>query len=449
MEQRNQLLINHLADRVTGNLRDIFGTRDNKHTQAWHDYGYKDNLEFNDYFQMAERFGVASAGITIPVEQCWKTYPKIRQGAPEDFEQRKGKTPWERSVESLFRNRKLWRKIKLADEYQRIGDYGAFAIQVRGTKAQADWSLPLGFIKESQIARIIPLYQEQLEPTQWENDTQSERYGQPTMYQLQEANINQDYEQDNRTRSVDIHWSRVIVFAEGADDDSIYGRPALKRGFNDLVTMEKIIGAGGEGFWKSAAMKTVYSNTNKDAPPLTQEDIDSMDDAIKDFVEGLDKHLMLGGLDPKVLSVAMSDPENPFNIALQSFSASVGVAAKLLIGAQEGKLAADEDGRFTLSNMQSRRESWCTQMMESVVGWLMEHGVIEQQDYTIEWDDLLAPSDKDKLELATKMAEINAKSLEQTFTPNEIRQIAGYEPIEIDPMELDEEVPEGDEDEVE
>ena len=427
MEQRTQLAINALADRVTSNLRDIYGTRDDKHGQAWRDYGYKDTLEFNDYFQMSERFGIASAGVTIPVEQCWKTYPAIREGEAAEFEKREEDTPWETEVSKLFKSLKLWRKLKLCDEYQRIGEYGALAIQVQGTAQQADWQKPLGRIGQNNIAKLIPLYQEQLSPVEWDNDTSSPRYGQPVMYQLDQSAIGEDREQDNRNKSVHIHHSRVIVFAEGADDDSIYGRPALKRGFNDLVTMEKIIGAGGEGFWKSAAMKTVYSNTNKDAPPLTQDEIDGMDEAIKDFVEGLDQHLMLGGLDPKVLSVAMSDPQNPFMIALQSFSASVGVASKLLVGSQEGRLASDQDGIFTLSNMQSRRESWCTQMMESVIDWFIAHGVIEQKEYTIEFDDLLAPGDGDKLDLAEKMSKINKDMAQEVFTVEELRLIAGYQ----------------------
>jgi hypothetical protein len=426
MEQRTQLAINHLADRVTSNLRDIYGTRDGKHSKAWADYGYKDTLEFNDYFQMSERFGIASAGITIPVEQCWKSYPKIREGEAADFEKRDNDTPWETEVSKLFKSLKLWRKLKLVDEYQRIGEYGAIAIQVSGTAQQADWQAPLARIQVRNIAKLIPLYQEQLKPVEWDNDISSPRFGQPVMYQLDQSDIGEDREQDNRTKSVHIHWSRVIIFAEGADSDSIYGRPALKRGFNDLVTMEKLIGAGGEGFWKSAAMKTVYSNTSKDAPPLTQDEIDGMDEAIRDFVEGLDQHLMLGGLDPKVLSVAMGDPQNPFMIALQSFSASVGVAAKLLVGSQEGRLASDQDGIFTLSNMQSRRESWCTQMMESVIDWLALHGVIEQKEYTVEWDDLLNPSDSDRLDLAARMSKINKDMAQEVFTAEEMRVVAGY-----------------------
>lgn len=427
MEQRTQLTLNALADRVTSNLREIYGTRDDKHGQAWRDYGYKDTLEFNDYFQMSERFGIASAGITIPVEQCWKTYPAIREGEAGEFEKRDTDTSWESEVSKLFRSMKMWRKLKLCDEYQRIGEYGAMAIQIKGTAQQADWQQPLKLIGVNNIAKLIPLYQEQLRPVEWDNNTASPRFGEPVMYQLDQSAIGDDREQDNRNKSVHIHYTRVIVFAEGADDGSMYGRPALKRGFNDLITMEKIIGAGGEGFWKSAAMKTVFSSTSKDASPLTQSEIDTFDENISDFVEGLDKMLMTGSLDPKVLSVAMSDPQNPFMIALQSFSASVGVASKLLVGSQEGRLASDQDGIFTLSNMQSRRESWCTQMMESVIDWLMVHGVIEQKEYTVEWDDLLAPSDGDKLDLAEKMSKINKDMAQEVFTTEELRLIAGYQ----------------------
>jgi len=429
---RLQVFINALADSIS--LR-ATGQRDTKHTQAWDDYGYKINLEFNDHFQMQRRFGIARAGIRVPVENCWKEIPKIHQGDLQDGESRRYETQWEKQVSKVFKKSSLWRKLRIADEYQRVGHYGAFIVQVRG--AQYDWSMPLGSISDRDIVKFIPVYEDQLKPESWENDDRSERYGQPLTYRFQESELIDDIEQDNRNRAVTVHHSRVIIFAEGADDDSIYGVPANEAGFNDLVTMEKIIGAGGEGFWKSAAMKTVFTDKIKDGQAPTADEIDDMDEAISDFVKGLDKHLMAGNLDPKVLSVAMADPKEHFMIALQSYSASIGVASKLLVGSQEGRLAADQDGKFTLSAFQSRCENWCSQMICSVIDWMMAHRVIEQTDYTIEWPDLLAPSDSDKLTIAEKMANINQKMLavgEAPFTSDEIRIASGYQ--ELDP-ELD------------
>jgi hypothetical protein len=434
MNPRHQILINDIAGQLSQNLRDIYGSRDTKHPKAWQDYGYKPELEFEDHYQMYRRFGIAKAGIKMPVNMCWRTFPKILEGNEGDGDDREDPTPWESTINSIFKQTKLMRKLKRVDEFQRVGHYGAFVVQVRGTGDQPIWNTPLDKIRADQIVKFIPLYEVQLKPTEWENNDKSERYGQPVMYQFQESELKDSTTQDSRLRSVTVHHSRVIIFAEGADDESIYGVPANEAGFNDLITMEKIIGAGGEGFWKSAAMKTVYSNTSKDAPMPGVDEVDAMDEAIKDFIEGLDKHLMVGGLDPKVLSVAMADPKEPFTIALQSYSASIEVAGKLLVGSQEGKLASQEDARFTMSAMQSRREDFGTIMVQSCVDWLSSHGIINKSEYYVEWDDLLAPSDKDKFELGTQLSkiiiEMTARFGEPPIDPSEVATVMGFKPYD-------------------
>jgi hypothetical protein len=450
MGPRHQVLINEIANQLSQSLRSVHGSLDSKHTKAWDDYGYKNELEFEDHYQMYRRFGIAKAGIKMPVNFTWKTFPKIMEGEEGDGDVRNNSTPWETLIKSIFKSTKLMRKLKRVDEFQRVGHYGAFVVQIRGNQSEAVWDKPLLKIRANQIVKFIPLYEVQLSPTAWDNNEQSERYGQPNMYQFQESNLNDSTTQDNRVRSVQVHHSRVIIFAEGADDESIYGVPANEAGFNDLITMEKIIGAGGEGFWKSAAMKTVYTNTNKDAPLPGQEEIDEFNDAIKDFVEGLDKSLMTGGLDPKVLTAAMADPKEPFTIALQSYCAGIEVAAKLLIGSQEGKLASEEDARFTMSAMQSRREDFCTIMVQSCVDWMTAHGIINKIEYYVEWDDLLAPSDKDKLELGQTLSKILIEMHKQFGeTPTDISEVAtimGYKPFN-ESLDVDEKDPEDLEDE--
>jgi hypothetical protein len=445
MGPRHQVLINEIASQFSQNLRDIYGSRDTKHPKAWEDYGYKTELEFEDHYQMYRRFGIAKAGIKMPVNMCWKTFPTIMEGQEGDADARNEPTPWESTIKSIFKSLKLMRKLKRVDEFQRVGHYGAFVVQVRGTGDQPDWGKPLDKIRADQVVKFIPLYEVQLEPTEWDSNKKSERYGEPVMYQFQESKLNDSTVQDNRLRVVTVHHSRVIIFAEGADDESIYGVPANEAGFNDLITMEKIIGAGGEGFWKSAKMPTVYTNTNKDAPAPLPAEIDEMDAAIKDFAEGVDKYLMTGGLDPKVLSSVMSDPKEPFSIALQSYSASIEVAGKLLVGSQEGKLASEEDARFTMSAMQSRREDFGTIMVQSCVDWMFVHGIINKSEYYVEWDDLLAPSDKDKFELGTQLSkiivEMTAKLGESPIDPDEVAKVMGYKPFN-ELLDVDEKEPE-------
>ena len=403
---------------------------DTKHQQIYRDFGYRESLVFNDHYQMYRRFSIAKAGIKVPVEICWRSFPDIFEGDEQEVEDRDEQTEWESTLNKLFKRLKLWRKIKLADEYQRIGDYGAFVVQVSGNRNQIQYDKPLGTVRDTQILNLIPCMEGQLIPVAWDQDRSSIRYGQPTMYTFKESVLINDIRQDQRNEDVNVHHSRVILFAEGGEPDSIYGVPANEAGFNELVTLVKILGSTGEAMFKSAAMKLAFSNKSKDAPQPTEAEIDAMDQALSDFVENLDKHLQLGDVDVNTISANVMNPDSPFNVHLASYAGSILIASKLLIGQQEGKLAADQDGKFTLANMQSRRESFGTQMVESVVDWLINHGAIENVEYTVVWDDLMAPSDKEKLELADKMAGVNKNMMQEVFTPEEMRQIAGYKRIE-------------------
>ena len=448
---------NILVNAVMEGLRSLYSRyNSSKHSQAWADYGYKDTLTFDDHYQMYRRFGLAKAGIDMTINQCWSQPPSIHQAKDAvDAQDRHDRNEWEKKLDNIIDKHNLWKMLKAADKRQAIYQYGAVIVQVRGIGDQVDWGKPLGRITDGNIVRFIPVYQSQLDVSEYDTNQASERYGEPIMYNFQESNLNNDYEEQQRTRSVPVHHSRVIVFAEGADDGSIFGTPKNEAGFNDLITLEKIIGAGGEGFWKNASSKFALESGAKDEEPPSEEELEAMDEALQEFHKGFDKHLFAQKLKLNPLSVSLPDPKEFFNNALASYSASVETPNKILIGAQTGRLAADEDGKFWLSNCMSRSKDFCDQMVKQVIDWLIDHGVLNRKPYIVEWPDLLAPSDDDKVSIVEKMANVNQKVLalmgEPVFTATEMRQVAGYDPLDESDFgmpedEDDENIGEGDDD---
>ena len=69
------------------------------------------------------------------------------------------------------------------------------------------------------------------------------------------------------------------------------------------------------------------------------------------------------------------------------------------------------------------------------IDWMMEKRILPSSEYEIEWDDLLAASDEEKLKNAKEMTEINEKNFNSgggaVFEAEEIREAAGYEPEDL------------------
>lgn len=409
---------------------------DAKHPRAWSDYGYPETITNEMHEIMYERCGFAKNGIESAPTICWGDYPVINQGVDEaQITERKTLTLWEVELNQLFKKHLIWQKLREADIKQGIYQFSAMLIHVRGNTEQADWSKPLDMIKEHNIEMIETVKQSELTPSQYEQDKSSARFNMPTMYTYTRENKSASGSYAVQNETISIHWSRVITFAEGDITRHLLGTPVNEAGYNALVTLTKIIGAGGEGFWKNSSMKTIYSSKSGDTGGAPSADeSEEFNEEISDFVEGMDKSLFLGDLDGKVLSAALENPEPYFNIALSEYAASIQTPKKIIEGTQTGKLASEEDGQLYLTRMNSRRENFCNVMISNVLEWLFSHGVLKRSEHTVTWSDLLEPTDADKLNIAIKMSDVNQKmaAFGVTFTQDEIRAIAGYMPLSED-----------------
>ena len=226
-------------------------------------------------------------------------------------------------------------------------------------------------------------------------------------------------------------WSR---------DGTVHGSSLLEPGYNDLMTLEKISGAGGEGFWKNAKSAPVLE-VDKEMDVATMAKAmgvdpaalaDKMNDQVEDWQKGFDKLLMVQGMQAKTLGVTLPSPEHFFAIALQSFAASLGIPLKILVGSQSGERASVEDAREWSQTIMSRRMSQTVPNIMALVRRLERFNILpEGRDWFVDWSDLTGASLAEKIERAVKMADVNQKTggTEWVFTPEEIRMAADYEPL--------------------
>lgn len=426
---------------------ELFYTRDGRDVGAWDAYGYRAQLTFEDHYTMFSRFGIANALIKMIVDKCWQSEPWISTS-----EESREPNAWERRFMALADRLSLWERLQGLDWRQRIGRYAGLIMFVDDGKKLSEELVRMP--SERSLVDVRPFVEGQLEPVQYDDNPMSERYGLPVTYQVNQQALGD--KNDHAGLSAAVHHSRVIVWAEGADDGTIYGTPALEPVFNSLVSLERIIGAGGVGYWKAARQSPVM-NLDKDAnlaklAQMLGTDLqglpDAVDEQIQRWQKGFDQALMTQGFDVNALTFNVPSPkEFAANAMMDVFAHPDAAPMTIMVGQQTGRLASDEDQSQWAQQAEARRSKFLNSRIKMTIRRFIELGFLpDTPELYVHWESLQEPSPADKLELGKKMAEI-VKSLvgtgiEAPFDANEIREACGF-----DPLPGLENVPDGDPDE--
>lgn len=429
-----ELAVNELSERQIIALRQGIarGGNDAKRPNAWCEYGFPSELVFEDLYRMYERHGVAHGVVHRLLDKCWETMPEVIQGDKAD--ESTTQTPWEKSIAKQFKKLKVWKHFKEADRMRMVGHYSGILLQVADGKL---WSDPLAQ-KVGVLVKLIPAWEGQLEPASWDTDPTSPTYGEPTMWSFNEAAVK---ENDNREpgRAMQVHPSRVFIVG-----DYRTGVPLLKAGYNDFVTIEKVVGGAGESFLKNAS-RQLNINFDKDTQmadvakiygvPISELHT-AFDEVAKGMNRGMDSVLATQGASVSTLVSTVPDPEKPFNVALQSACASVQIPVKIVVGMQTGERASTEDIKDFNKRGQGRRVNELSDDIEGFVAHLSKYKLLDtplsgtDPEVTCVWDDLGEATLSERLANAKLMAETNNlgnATGDKYFSPEQIVTTAGFE----------------------
>ncbi len=184
-----QLAVNHAMHdaalvRARMNLLNPLGMGlDDKRAAAWCEYGFKQNLDFHDFYKLYRRNGLASGAVEKLVGTCWKTNPWVIEGDEED-ESRK-ETEWETKTKRVLTAR-LWRRFREADARRLVGRYSALVLRV---KDSGKWheSVKGG---PKALVDVVPVWAATLRVSEWNTDLSSEDYGKPKFWSYVEQSTN-------------------------------------------------------------------------------------------------------------------------------------------------------------------------------------------------------------------------------------------------------------------
>lgn len=422
------LAVNHaLSDYRSCVLREgaatFGGSLDEKRPTAWAEYGFPENPQFNTFYRLYKRGGVAHGAIQQLIDKCWQTAPWVIEG--DEYDDKTPETQWEASVKAKLKALDFWHYAKEADTRRLVGRYSGLLIQIADNKS---WDNPA--TPGARIVKLIPAWEGQLTVAEWETDERSERFGEPKVWVYRELNV----KGNGPGRQVTVHPERVIIFGDYRE-----GLSFLEPGLNAFINLEKVEGGAAESYLKNAA-RQLSINFDKEAKleslaAMYGVKVADLADAFNEGVSAInraqDAALITQGANVSTLTAAVPDPEPTYNINLQTAAASVQIPTRIIAGSQSGERASTEDNRAFNARCQGRRVSQLSRDLAGAIRHLQDIGQLDPAvDPTVIWDDLNEFSQAEKLQAAKEMALVNKEMLafgEPVFTVEEIRDTAGFD----------------------
>jgi hypothetical protein len=423
MVSRATMVVNSIQRRLDQMFPAYF-SRGRKHDH-FKDFGWPDQLDFEQLYRMYRRNGLAFAGVDKTILKTWQDNPEVWET------EKPTESDLEGDIRQRFADLRIWQHFAEADRRSMVGKYAGVILRFADSKKFGEPvdTVPGGILG---LAGVIPAWEGQLTVAEWDINPDSETFGEPLFYQFNESAVGDK----TQPRQFRVHPDRVLIWS---DDGTINGQSALEPGYNDLIDAEKVKGAGGEGFWKTArGAPLIEAAAGTDPKTIAQtmgagtpsEFIDKINEQIDSFQSGFDKGLMLGGMTAKPLQITLPSPEHFFAAPVQAFAASLRIPVKILLGSQTGERASTEDAQEWAQTCNGRRMIRNLPIIQEFINRLERFGILAPKDWHIEWADLTEASAGEKMQRAKDMAEINAKHTnEYVFTPDEIRGVADYDPL--------------------
>ena len=388
--------------------------------------GYSDTLTYQDYVRRFVRQDIARAIIERPVKVTWSGPLLITETNDQD------ETGLEEAWKKMERDLKLKSKFIRLDKLTGLGRYGVMLLGFDDVVKMEDYAKPVNKSKKRKLLYVRPLGESGASISTWEKNVGNERYGLPLMYDVvltePSSGTSSTISISGTSVSMKVHYSRVIHVIENAMESETEGSPRLEVVYNRLEDLEKLIGGSAEMFWRGA--RPGYTgDLNKDFTMGATEKA-ALQDQFDEYEHNLRRILVNEGLSLKTLETQISDPKNHVDVQLMMISAVTGIPKRILSGSERGELSSSQDAMEWGSFVQSRREEFAEpHIIRPFVDRMIEYGVLPEasEGYSIEWADIFAVSEKDKVEIGRIRATALREYFVNPLTPEVVPPRAFYE----------------------
>ncbi len=371
-------------------------------------FGYPVEITFDMFLQMYERDGLAARAVDGTANESWRKPPILWDGEVEGTRERGvdlGKqTDFLRGFNDLNERLHLFSVLNQAD---RVLGYSRYAVIFLG--APGNLSEPL---KTGKIKYIEVLDEGEAQVAMKDTNRSSERFALPVSYNI---NFN---ESDNAQA---VHFSRVIHIREGKERNSRYfGTPRLRKVFNYLMDLEKVMGGSSEAFWLLVRKgMALIGREGVDMPQKGTPAYDDLKAEIEEYEHGLRRFMRLRGMDVQDLGGQTVDGSGQADLLISAIAGTIEMPQRILMGSERGELASQQDDANWADVISARQTNFCDPFMtKPFINRLIEIGALPQptDKWTTEYPSLFELNPLEKAQLAnqeaTAIMEISANAPE-------------------------------------
>lgn len=394
-------------------------------------FGYHTNPDFNLYWDWYRRGGLAKRIIDLPCDATWRHDPEIL-----DDENPHSENEFEFAWSQLNTRLSLVARLHRADLLQSVGHY---SVMLLGTRDGDQLGMPLRdgqFTRPEDLLYVQVLNESHAVISEWEMDGKNERYGLPKMYTVS-LGQNAATAATSMTRTVLVHHSRILHFAEGCIEDDVFGTPKLEAVLNLLMDLLKVSGGGAEMYWLNAINGVVASM--REGWTFTPDDEKQLTDEMENFAHQLARTILAKGADIQRMGVQTADPTGNYDTLIEQIAGTVGIPKRILTGSERGELASTQDRTNWAESIMTRQSRHAEPtMLRPFIGRLIDLGILPQPTngkYWVEWKNLLELNDQEKANLALTRAQAAAAfvgpmgDVPAVYAPSEFREDMGKDAV--------------------
>lgn len=369
--------------------------------------GYKRKLEAPDYRARYRRNEVANRIVKALPKATWRGGAEVAEDHETETD-----TPFEQAFRDFDNRLKVWDVFRRADILAGIGRYAIILIGAPGAM-----DTPLETCTLEEIVYLTPYAEEDATIERFDINVESARCGLPEYYSLKRS-INANGTAVNSVPGIGkrVHYSRVIHIADGLLDDNIYGEPRLQCVWNRLDDLEKVAGGGAEAFWKRADQGKQF-----DLDPtmdLTADQVTEMQEQIDAFIHEGKRTMRTRGMKINEFGSDVADFKAPVESIISLISAGTGIPQRVLMGSEQGKLAAKQDKANWDNQVIDRQKDYAGPMIVRVfVDRLIALRALQEpaKGYTVTWSTIQTMDDEQRAEIGKNWV------ASQSVTRNELR----------------------------
>ena len=182
----------------------------------------------------------------------------------------------------------------------------------------------------------------------------------------------------------------MIHVAEGLLENEVYGEPRMKKVFNRLEDLDKIVGSSAEGFWQQAA--PTYNLSPKKDFEFSATAMTAAAEELQKVMHNMQRYMASEGVDVETLSGTIASPKDAFDVVISIVSGKTGIPKRILLGSERGELASSQDEANWLGRVGQRQQQHVEpHILRALIQRFIDINALPAPasgEYGVKWDQL-------------------------------------------------------------